>query len=70
MENLELNGIDKGSLTKYYQVKSLDQRCFSEKPNSNKNLYADENSDGDVYIESDSLIQMDCNQGVNESVEQ
>ena len=63
MDRLDLNYIDMVSVTKDYKVKSLDQRWFSAKENSKKVSVVDEKSDGDNYIERDSLIQMSCKQG-------
>ena len=63
MEHLDLNNIDKGSVTKYYKVKSLEQRWFSAKDKSNKKAVTDEKSDGDIYIDRDSLICTSCKKG-------
>ena len=69
MENLDLNNINKGSVSKEYKVKSLEQRCFSENEHSKKKSVIDENSDSDIYSERDSLIQMSYKHDIHESVE-
>ena len=70
MKHLDLNSIDKGSVTKDYKVKSLYHRWFSAKELSKKNSVIDENSDSDIYIERDSLIHMICKQWRHEYVQQ
>ena len=71
MEHLELKGIGKGSTTKEFKFKTLEQRWFSENWSKIKNTrkgsgVADKY---DVYIERDSLIKLKRKQGSSESVE-
>ena len=71
MEHLELKGVEKGSITNEYKVKSLNQRWFStEESKPEKSHKRDETkSEGGVYIERYSLIQLNCNLGRTEPLE-
>ena len=64
-DKLDLNNMNKGSVTKDYKIKSSEQRWFSAKKHSNKNSSTYENSDSDIYIGRDSLIQMSCKKGIH-----
>ena len=47
----------------------MEQRWFSANENPKKNPVKDENSNSDIYIERDLLIQMNCKQERHYSVE-
>ena len=60
MEHIELKGIEKGSTTKEYKFKTIEQQWFSEKGSNINNTskgsgVADKY---DVYIERGSLIKL------------
>ena len=69
METLELKVIFKGSITKEYKFKTLEQRWFSAKGgNINKIIKGSVVADkDDVYIERDYMIKLTCNQGRSDS---
>ena len=69
MEHLELKRIDRGSTTKDYKVKSLEQQWFSAKEKKVKKSDEMEGDGKDVHIERDSLVQINCKQGKTESLE-
>ena len=60
MEFLEINVINKGSITKEYRFQSLEEWWFLAKWSTNKKSDIYEESKFGVNIESYSLIQMKC----------
>lgn len=69
IEHLELSGIEKGSITKDYKVKSLEQRWFSAKGKAAKKSDTDAKIEDGIYIERDTLVQMNCKPRKHESME-